>query len=173
MKRFVQPNAYHQIGIIRKIKGMNGLMIVHLNYIDVQWNPTLVYLYQHYTYVPYLVSSWQEKNDFAQLHLTDVTRRSEAMSLHGIPLFLPADIVEKNLTKTLHCLIGYRIIDKIHGVLGEVIEVEPGLQSRCCVEYNSQRLWVPLQEGRTVIDHAERTIFTQLPPDYLIQSLSV
>lgn len=173
MARFVQPSAYRQIGLIQKVKGLEGLMVVRLGHAGIQWNPACIFLHRYHTYVPYMVERWEEREYTAFLALKGIRDRTEAKVLHQRSLFLPADVVATSLQGTPYRLIGYQVIDKQHGDLGEVLEVELGLQLRCCVNYQDEHLWIPLQASEGGIDDVNRQITTQLPSDYLTTLLSV
>ena len=88
MTKFVQPSAYQPIGFVRKIKGLKGMMVVHLDYPAIRWNPSLLFFYDHQTYVPYLVSQWTQDGTSAVLFLEEVSDRTAATEFQLKPVFL-------------------------------------------------------------------------------------
>ncbi|MGB0356991.1 MAG: hypothetical protein ACPGC9_02070 [Cytophagales bacterium] len=91
MARFVQPTTYHQLGFIRKVTGLKGMMVVHLDVPSILWNPSSIFFYRHHTYVPYLVDSWEQRGGGAFLVLKDIANRTDAEVFRLMPIFISAD----------------------------------------------------------------------------------
>ena len=98
MTKFVQPSAYQPIGFVRKIKGLKGMMVVHLDYPAIRWNPSLLFFYDHQTYVPYLVSQWTQDGTSAVLFLEEVSDRTAATEFQLKPVFLSMELFTKGLS---------------------------------------------------------------------------
>ncbi len=167
MARFVQPASYKQIGTIKKIKGLNGTVIVSLVYPNITLRLTMVYLLRDYTYVPYQVGTWQRAGKYVHVRLKHIADRTEAEVWRDHAVFADAAVVYTALASTDLGFVGYVVKDVVHGLLGCVTYVEEGLQSLLHVERAGKQLFIPLHDTFVKgIDREQQTITTHLPLGY-------
>ena len=165
---FVQPESYEHIGKIKKTKGLDGGVIVALLYPDVALGLERVYFLRDYTYVPYVVVSWEMKGRYAHVQLKDIDDRTAAQAWRGYDVFADAAMVKEALAGSPFRLVGYVVHDVVHGALGYVAEVEEGEQWLLHVEGEKKRLFIPLCDAFVQeVDEVGGRIRTVLSLDYI------
>ncbi len=163
---------YHLIGIIQKVQGLEGHLVVQLaDGQTVLPSFTTVFVHIHATYVPYLVDTWQEKGGYALVKLTHITTRTEAEALRDSSVFLPKKAIQKVLSKEKEYIfwIGFVVEDIHRGVLGQVICVkERTMQPFLEVDYQGKELLIPIHKSFVKeVNTDKKRIKVDLPQGYI------
>ncbi len=168
----VANKDYHFIGIIQKVQGLQGYLVVQLaDGQTVLPTFTTVFVHIHATYVPYLVDIWQEKDGYALVKLTHITTRTEAEGLRDYSIFLPKKAIHKVLVKEKGYTfwIGFVVEDIHQGVLGQVTCVkERTMQPFLEVDYQGKELLIPVHKSFVKEANTDKKrIKVDLPQGYI------
>lgn len=158
------------IGYTAKTHGVNGQIILRLNDIstdsvkELEW----VFLLFEGLPVPFFIEDWTERPpDSFLIGLEDVSTIEQAQKLIHKEVFVPnkSISINKNLTLSFKSYMGYAVIDKAKGHIGELKDILD-LSNNPIMEVvqGKKEIMIPLQdEFITSIDAKNRSIHVVLP----------
>ena len=166
----IDLNQCSNIGYTAKTHGVNGQLIIRLKNIssdsikELEW----VFLIFEGLPVPFLVEDWTERPpDSFLVNIDDVTTIEQAQKLIQKEVFVPDSVisVQKDLTLSFKSYMGYAIIDKAKGLIGELIDVLDFQDNPIMsVKQGAKEIMIPIHNDFiTSIDAKNRTINVVLP----------
>lgn len=121
---------------------------------------------------PYFVKkSGLHKSSLLRVAFEDITDENDADGLLKKKVFLPLDMLPKLTGNRFyyHEVIGYDVIDKNHGNIGEVTAVNDNAsQALLEIDYKSTQVLLPIvDEIIKRVDRAEKQLHVQIPEGLL------
>ena len=121
---------------------------------------------------PYFVKkSGLHKSSLLRVAFEDITDENDADGLLKKKVFLPLDMLPKLTGNRFyyHEVIGYDVIDKIHGNIGEVTGVNDNAsQALLEIDYKSTQVLLPVvDEIIKRVDRSEKQLHVQIPEGLL------
>jgi len=121
---------------------------------------------------PYFVKkSGLHKSSLLRVAFEDITDENDADGLLKKKVFLPLDMLPKLTGNRFyyHEVIGYDVIDKHHGNIGEVTAVNDNAsQALLEIDYKSTQVLLPIvDEIIKRVDRAEKQLHVQIPEGLL------
>jgi 16S rRNA processing protein RimM len=121
---------------------------------------------------PYFVKkSGLHKSSLLRVAFEDITDENDADGLLKKKVFLPLDMLPKLTGNRFyyHEVIGYDVIDKIHGNIGEVTGVNDNAsQALLEIDYRSTQVLLPVvDEIIKRVDRTEKQLHVQIPEGLL------
>ena len=121
---------------------------------------------------PYFVKkSGLHKSSLLRVAFEDITDENDADGLLKKKVFLPLDMLPKLTGNRFyyHEVIGYDVIDKIHGNIGEVTGVNDNAsQALLEIDYKSTQVLLPVvDEIIKRVDRSEKNLHVQIPEGLL------
>jgi 16S rRNA processing protein RimM len=121
---------------------------------------------------PYFVKkSGLHKSSLLRVAFEDITDENDADGLLKKKVFLPLDMLPKLTGNRFyyHEVIGYDVIDKIHGNIGEVTGVNDNAsQALLEIDYKSTQVLLPVvDEIIKRVDRTEKQLHVQIPEGLL------
>lgn len=168
-KAGTEPAGFFTLGYISKTKGLKGA--VHLKIEagqPAEYEQTeSVFLEIRGTPVPFFVLSFRLQPDLktAVLLLEDVDTVEKARELAGKRVLLPVSVRKNPEPEPFEEFLGYRVIDRTAGELGQVTRIEqyPG-HTVAVLGEGTGAIMIPLHEGLIErIDKQKQELFVNLP----------
>jgi 16S rRNA processing protein RimM len=163
-----------ELGVIQKLHGIEGQMVALLDVDDASKYQKLdaVFVELKSQLVPYLIKSIKVQGKHIHLRLDEVDSVEKATLLRGAKLFLPLDKlpVLKNPNKFYyHEIIGFKVIDKDLGELGEVEDVfGMAHQDLIAMDYNGEEVLIPVLDNIVLtVDRKLKHLHVHLPEGLL------
>ena len=158
------------IGYTAKTHGVNGQIILRLKEISTDSIKELEWVFLMYEGlpVPFFVEDWTERPpDSFLVTIEDITTIEQAQKLIHKEVFVPAKTIiqSKNLTLSFKSYMGYAVIDKVKGHIGELVDLldfndNPIME----VRQGTKEIMIPLQNDFiTSIDPKTKSIHVVLP----------
>jgi 16S rRNA processing protein RimM len=161
------------IGYITKTKGLKGEVQLYFEYDE----PELLDLDVLFAeisgkMVPFFTATYKlHTNSTGNFYFDDIDHIDKAQPLVKKKIYLPLDKMPDRSEDDFHYndLKGFIVSDKMHGELGEIIEVnEYPQQFVATLLYQNKEVLFPLNDDMIVeIDEEERTITVDLPEGLL------
>lgn len=123
--------------------------------------------------VPFFITSCRFRSDsLALIKLEGVETAEQAKRFTNVPVYFPlsyADPDDEGMIPSWACLMGFRIIDRHVGDVGQVVEVDQStINTLFVVERDGHELLIPAQEDFiTAIDRDHRVVSMDLPDGLL------
>ncbi len=163
-----------ELGLITRPHGLKGEVQVHLDvdfpedYQDLE----SVFVEINNQLVPFFISSLHlTKDQKAIVQFDDIDSFEAAEKIKGVKLFLPLDFLPELEADQFyfHQVVGYKVIDKSLGELGEVITFnDNSAQTIMLMDYQEKEVLIPIVEGVFVkADHKNKTFHVDLPEGLL------
>lgn len=170
----MNKDSCFQLGYIAKVHGLYGEMVVVLDvdFPEKYENIEHVFVAQNSRLVPYFLDHFiLQPNNKALTKFEGFEDVDEAASLVGSELYLPLkDLPSLNEDQYyFHELIGFTVLDEVHGELGLVKQIyDLQTQDLIGLEYKGREVLVPIQDGVILkVDKAEKQVFCRLPDGLL------
>ncbi len=166
-------NACFRVGHVIKTHGLKGGLRINLdtevpeNYKNLE----SVFLEIQGKLVPFFVKGIHLKSGYAYLQLEDVDTIERAQELKSASIYIPKELLPE-LDELKHFqskIIGYKVEDKSHGHLGEVVRMEssPG-QDVFVVNYSGNEVLIPDNDHIVLeVSHKTNKILVDLPDGLL------
>jgi 16S rRNA processing protein RimM len=166
----IQKDNLIKIGVLAKPHGVAGEVLIRLipELAGTEPEPTWAFVDVQGGLVPFEVFSSRLKSDEALLLTLDTltsddkARRFQGADVYIDPLELGA-AEEEDLT--INALIGYQVVDKVHGPLGIITAIHDIKQNPLAeIEYKGREVLIPLQDDFIIsMDKGSRHLFIQTP----------
>jgi 16S rRNA processing protein RimM len=163
----------YELGYIVKPLGLKGEMAVMLDvdfpedYQDLE----SIFIEINGSLVPHTVDFLKINGNKISLQLEDINSVEKAEKLRTKKLYLPLEELPEleDGEYYLHELVGYQVIDKEHGQIGEVqVIYNLPAQDLLAVTHKGVEVMIPMNEAIIKeINHTQKTIYTQLPEGLL------
>ena len=140
-----------QLGHITKIHGIKGEVTVYLDADDPGEYQTMesVLVETKQGLIPFFIKSIRIRGNLATIKFDEVDTIEEAGKLKSCKLYLPLDQLpglEENQFY-FHEIIGYTVVDKEMGELGEVVNVfDSGAQELIALNHKGKEILFPIQD---------------------------
>ena len=162
-----------KIGYITKTRGLKGEVQIFFEFDDPDaLDLRLIFLEINRQLVPFFVASYKLlSNNTGFFFLEDVEHIDQAKDLVRKNVFLPNDKlpVRDEDEYLIEDFKGYTVIDSVHGVLGEILEInEYPQQFIATVNYQSKEILFPLSDDFIEEYDEERKILKVLLPEGLL-----
>lgn len=163
-----------KIGYISKAFGFKGELKFALNVASLSKDfPAFVWIYIDGKPVPFCIEKVAVQNDLnGILKLEDINEEATAMSLKNKSIYCEDAIYDTYFERedSLEQLIGYTVIDKEKGDIGEVVQIiENTLQPNLVLAFQEKEILIPYTDAIiTHIDDKKKTIHINAP-DGLIE----
>lgn len=157
------------IGYISKTRGLKGELQLFFEFEDYQdLDFDVLFVEVNKKLVPYFVDTIKyQTNSTAYLNLEDVDHIDKAQPLVRKKIYLPNDKMPERDPDDFRYtdLIGYLVIDEVHGELGEITHVqEMPQQFVATVDFNGKELMFPLNDDLMLgIDSEDQVLEVDLP----------
>lgn len=163
-----------QLGYISKVHGLHGevVAVVDVDFPEDYEDIKHVFVEKNNRLVPYFLEHFvlQTNNKFLA-KFEDFDHIDEATSMVGLELYLPLqDLPELEEDQYyFHDLIGFKVIDDIHGELGEVkVIYDLETQELIGLDYQEKEVLIPIRDGIILkVDKAAKKVFCHLPEGLL------
>lgn len=166
-------NDHYKVGFIMRPHGLKGEVTISLD-VDtpVDWeNLKTIFIEKKSQLVPYFMEAISVRNDKAFVKLEDVNTLEEAASLKGGSLYLPKENRPKLAKGEFYSedVIGFEVLDDIHGPLGFVKDVEQAGPNRFLIlSYIQKEIMIPVNGPFiTSINKSKKKINVSLPEGFL------
>jgi len=162
-------DSCYQLGHITRLHGIKGEVILYLDVDDPAKYQKLesVLVETKQGLIPFFIETIRIRENQATIKFDDIDSIEEAEKLKSCKLYLPLEnLPELNDDQFyFHEIIGFHIIDKALGRLGEIVNVyESGAQELIVVNYKGKELLVPMHDDLIVgIDKKEKVLEVDLP----------
>ncbi len=169
----MQLEEYFEIGYILKPHGLKGAVNIQLDVDDpTKYNKmesVIVRLGDNL--VPFFISSLQINGIKGILYLEDINSIQEANELNSCSLLLPIELLPE-LSKNqfyYHEVIGYEIVDQLHGKLGIIENIfTGGKQDLISMKYLEKEVLIPISNSIVnIANHEKREVYVTLPEGLL------
>lgn len=162
------------IGYISKTRGLKGELQLFFEFEDYEeLEIDVIFVEINKKLVPYFVDTLKlQKNSTAYVTLEDVDHIDKAQDLVRKKVYLPNDkLPERDPDDFRYTdLVGYIVIDEVHGELGEITQVqEMPQQFIATVDMDSTELLFPLTDELILGIDAEEAILEVRLPDGLVE----
>lgn len=167
-----------ELGFITKLHGLKGGLILHLDVDEPFFYAELdvVFLEIKGQLVPYFIESINIKDKKAIVFFEDIETLEDATELKGAVAWLPVEALPKLEEGQFyfHDVIGFEVIDKESGSLGEVQFFNSGgAQDLMIVDVKGIEVIVPVVDGViTKADLENKKLYVDLPGGLLDVYLS-
>jgi 16S rRNA processing protein RimM len=161
------------IGYITKTKGLKGELQLFFEFdapdlLDLD----VLFADMNGKMVPFFVSSYKlQTNNTGNFYFDDIDHIDKAQPLLRKKIYLPLTKMPDRSEEDFHYndLIGYMASDEVHGLLGEILEVnEYPQQFVATVSYKGTEILFPLNEDMIIeIDEELKTLLVELPEGLL------
>lgn len=157
------------IGYISKTRGLKGELQLFFEFEDYQdLDFDVLFIEVNKKLVPYFVDNIKyHQNSTAYLNLEDVDHIDKAQPLVRKQVYLSNDKMPERDPEDFRYtdLIGYLVIDEVHGELGEIKDVqEMPQQFIATVDMDGKELMFPLSDDLILgIDSEEKILEVELP----------
>lgn len=170
----MDQQACYELGVIARPHGLKGEVQVFLDVDNSDEYSKLesVFVEVDKHLVPFFIESIQVISDKkAIVAFDDILSKDDADTLRGKKLFLPLDFLPqlKEGQFYYHEVIGYKVIDKNHGELGEAVTFnDGGAQVLLIMDYQDKEVLIPVSETIFLkADHEKQQILVNLPEGLL------
>lgn len=161
---------YFYFGIIHKTIGLNGLVSVKADVDDIMLYKKLdhIFVEENNQLIPYFLQSIIIKNsEYIQFQLDGVDSISKAEKLITKNIFLPNTLLPnlKGNKFYYHEIIGFAVIDKIHGNIGVVEKVlDFSYQDVLQIKQNYIEILVPILDQFIIkVDREKKELHIKAP----------
>ena len=162
-----------RIGKIVATHGLNGSLILTHVVGNSQWlkkGQVITLEMQKGSYIPYFVSQFKANNDKEYIiNVEDIDKIESAKKLVTKQVYVDEAILVDYAKKSPLLWIGFNIIDKHQGEIGEVVDVsQTGYQWLAKVIYHGAEVLIPLIDQMIEkVDVKNKTIEMELPEGLL------
>lgn len=163
----------YELGYIVKPLGLKGEMAVILDVDDIEDYADLesVLVEESGALVPYPVKSLRINGSKIAILLDEINTIEKAEKLRGKKLYLPLEELPEldEGAYYLHELVGYQVVDSVHGQLGEVTVIyNLPAQDLLAMTYKNVEVMIPVNEAIIKeVNHETKVIHTELPDGLL------
>ena len=114
--------------------------------------------------VPFFIDSFRlKKENIAIVKFEDVDSEKEAQKLVGKEVYLPLELLDQNKQNELTALIGFQVIDAVHGNIGTVRDIfNNTAQELFQIKNEEGEFLIPITE-EFIQKIENKTIFLQTP----------
>lgn len=166
-------NDHYKVGYIIKPHGLKGGVTISLDAdAPVDWeNLKLIFVEKKSQLIPYFIESISVRNDKAFVKLDDVSTPEQASLLKGSSLYLSKESRPKLERGEFYNedVIGFEVMDEIHGPLGFIEGVEQVGPNRFLIlSYIQKEIMIPVN-GPFIksINKSKKKISVTLPDGFL------
>lgn len=169
----MKPSQCFQLGIVSRPHGLKGEVYISLDtdFPDDYTEMESVFLLQNGKLVPFFIERIQIRNSEALVKFEDINDKEAALSIKGLPLYLPLDQLPELESDQFyfHEIIGFQIIDENSGELGTVGQVyEAGHQDLIGMDYQDKEVLIPINDDIILsVDREKKTLLVNLPDGLL------
>lgn len=162
-------SEYFNLGYVSKTVGNKGQLIIHLDADDPSYykNLTEVFIDIKGTLVLYQIDQFSLKGIKATVGFKNIDNNEVASLLIGSSLYLPLKSLPKLSGKQFyfHEVIGYKVIDKIHGNIGQIESIiDHSSQAIFQIVFKEKEVLIPItDEIIKKLDHKKKQIFVEAP----------
>ena len=153
------------IGFIKKKHGFKGVVKIHIENSEVkliQKEPLMLEINKKP--VPFFIEQISKTNAEWQVKFEDIRTVEEADEIVGLSVFIES---EKDQEEKIwsNNLVGFKIIDKHLGKIGEVVEhIEKPGQDMLEILFNSKTFYIPFVDEIIIyFDNEKQILHTDLP----------
>ena len=169
----MQLEDYFEIGYIIKPHGLKGAINIQFDVDDPGQYTGMesVVVKIDDNLIPFFISSLQINGNKGILSLEDVHTIEQANELKSGTLLLPLELLPKldNNQFYYHDVIGYFLVDQVHGKLGEIENIfAGGNQDLISMRYHEKEVLIPV--NNTIVgeaNHDKREVYVHLPEGLL------
>tara|TARA_B100000609_G_C17154135_1_gene402528 strand:+ start:500 stop:1009 length:510 start_codon:yes stop_codon:yes gene_type:complete len=114
--------------------------------------------------VPFFIDSFRlKKENIALVKFDDIDSEQEAQKLVGKEIYLPLELLDQKQQNELTALIGFDVVDAVHGNIGTVWDIfDNTAQKLFQIKNKEQELLIPITE-EFIQKIENNTIFIQTP----------
>jgi len=172
----MNKDDFYYLGKITRVSGCSGEVAIFLEVDEPSKYTNLksVFIDVAKNLIPFEIKSVKLKpnSNKAVMRLQDITSIEQATKLINCELYLPLSQLPplKGKHFYFHEVIGFSIIDKIHGNIGTVCQVmDLGVQSLLQVINNGKELLIPINDDVIVSVNRTERMIEITAPDGLIE----
>lgn len=163
-------NDLVQIGSIQKAHGVKGIMKIRVTpeYMEDLLQLDAVFIQTSKSTLPYFVKSVEAiAEDSALLLVEEIDSKEQITPLMKCPILARDEDLSIELEEW-ESLVGYYIIDKAAGDVGEIIEIiEMPHQDLAKVKYKDREVFIPIHEDLVEeVDEESKKLFMDLPEGF-------
>lgn len=134
-----------QVGYFSKTHGVKGHLILKMDKDFLEEDLKAVFVESSTGKAPYFVTEIKSTNNGLIIGLEEITAVEKAKSLIGKAVFIDSNLIEEQ--EEDFDWIGFELIDKHHGSLGNITGTsDNGQQVLLSIDYNSKEILLPLVE---------------------------
>ncbi len=167
-------DACFQLGHIVKTHGIKGQVVAFfdVDYPEDYEDLESVFLEQGGRLIPFFIKSMepQQKGRFI-IQFEDINTIEQATNLRSTSLYLPLDELPELEEDQFyfHEVIGYRVMDEVHGELGLVKDFyDMPQQQLMAMEYQGEEMLIPVMDEIVLrADHEAKTLHIRMPEGLL------
>lgn len=162
-----------EVGVVLRPHGLQGEVTISLDvdFPEEYSEMESVFLLQNGNLVPFFIDSLKLKNKEAFVKFEDIDSKEQALSIKGLPLYLPLDLLPELEPDQFyfHEIIDFTIEDEKEGVLGVVNEVyEAGHQDLIGMMYKGKEVLIPINDHIIQkVDRANKKLHVLMPEGLL------
>tara|TARA_B100000575_G_C23093844_1_gene630747 strand:- start:1017 stop:1541 length:525 start_codon:yes stop_codon:yes gene_type:complete len=167
-------NNYYYLGKITRKFSFKGELIIFLDTDTPShyYGLKKIFLKVNNSYLPYFISKISKyKNNSVRVKFEDVENETDAMELINYEIFLPLEDLPKLEGKKFyyHEVIGFKVIDIIHGEIGEIEYInDQSPQHLFVVKSNGKEILIPINDDLIlVLDRINKIINLKIPEGLL------
>lgn len=165
-----EKEKYFCLGKVLKTFGYRGEVIILIDSDDPEKYSDLemFFIDMDMSLVPWFIEKIDLVDDRAQVKIEDIDRPEDARKLLGRDIYLPLSqlrtLEEKHFY--FHEVIGFNVVDQLHGQVGEVAEIlDRPEQEIIRIIKDGKDILVPLtDEMITMVDRKNKTLHISTPP---------
>jgi len=170
----MKPSDSFKIGYITKTRGLKGEVQIFFEFDDPDaLDLNLIFLEINRQLVPFFVSSYKLlSNNTGFFFLEDINRIDQAKELVRKNVFLPNDQlpVRDEDDFLIEDFKGFQVIDSVHGMLGEILEIQEYPQQYIAtVNYRGKEILFPLSDDFIEEYDEEARVLKVLLPEGLLE----
>ena len=167
-------NNYYYLGKITRKFSFKGELIIFLDTDTPShyYGLKKIFLKVNNSYLPYFISKISKyKNNSVRVKFEDVENETDAMELINYEIFLPLEDLPKLEGKKFyyHEVIGFKVIDIIHGEIGEIEYInDQSPRHLFVVKSNGKEILIPINDDLIlVLDRINKIINLKIPEGLL------
>ena len=123
-----------------------------------------MFIYLNGGLVPFFIDSFRlKKENIALVKLEDIDSEQEAQALVGKEVYLPLELLDENQQNKLTELIGFEVVDAVHGNIGIVSDIlDNNAQELFQIKNEEREFLIPITE-EFIQKIENNTIYLQTP----------
>lgn len=154
------------LGFIKKTHGFKGVVKIHVENSDLKINQKEPFMLEiNKKTVPFFIEQLSKSDKECQVKFEDINSLDEAEEIVGLSVFIESNQKTSEEVFLSNSTVGFKIIDKKLGPIGEVIEhIEKPGQDMLEISFNNKSFFIPyVDEIIFDCNEDEQILYTDLP----------